>query len=106
MYPVFESVRGPVLNVSLLERELEEARGRIDTLLRDKKIIAYPTDGSFSSISETFVDFTETIARQISEMDLDKHLEDVPVEKFLSEPLEAIIQGRTALCYEHINICF
>ena len=102
MYPVFTSTGGQ----SVLEQRLQEAQDRIDTLLRDEKTMAYPNNCDFMAISNSFADFSQSICSRFSGMNLDKCLQDVPLEVILSEPLEAIIQGHTVLCYEHINTCF
>ena len=79
----------------------------IDFHLRDEKYMAYPVDCDFNNgVSNSFQDWCDSLLEQFSGMDLDKCLQEVPLDDFLRVPLEAILQRQSALCDEYVNTCF
>ena len=84
---------------SELERRLEQAQEQINSHLRDEKFMAYPTNCKFDmAISNSFADFSQSMCSRFTEINLDKCLQNVPMEEVLTEPLEAILQRHSVLC--------
>ena len=90
-----------------LAKQLAMAQEVIDAHLRDEKCMAYPKDCVFGmGVSNSFQDWCNSLVQNFSEMDLDKSLQEVPLDEFLRVPLEAILQRQSVLCDEYINTCF
>ena len=86
-------------NETDLERQLVRAQEQIDAHLRDEKVMAYPTNCKIEwFIPGAFADFSQRLCSQFNEIDLDKYLQNIPMEEVFTEPLEAILQRRSFLC--------
>ena len=90
-----------------LESRLAMAQEVIDSHLRDEKYMAYSIDCDFNNgVSNSFRDWCDVLIEQFSGMDLDKCLQEGPLDDFLRVPLEVILQRQSALCDEYVNTCF
>ena len=79
----------------------------IDSHLRDEKYMAYPVDCDFvRGVSNSFLNYCDSLLEQFSGIDLDKCLQEAPLDDFLRVPLEVILQRQSALCDEYVNTCF
>ena len=90
-----------------LESRLAIAQDVIDSHLRDEKYMAYSIDCDFNNgVSNSFQNLCDSLIEQFSGMDLDKCLQEGPLDDFLRVPLEVILQRQSALCDEYVNTCF